>query len=97
MGGGGTGGIGGGNAPRDGPSRTGPARLPRVTPRSWLLNSGSNTLTLGILYGKLAEVTVTPVPLPAALVPFGSALAGFFSFSRLRERLFNRMPATARA
>jgi len=61
----------------------------------WLLTSGGNSLTLAVLYGQLAEVTVTPVPIPAALILFGSALAGFFGFGKLRKRFAAREPATA--
>jgi len=38
---------------------------------------------------------VTPVPVPAALVLFGSALAGFFGFGKLRKRFSAREPAVA--
>jgi hypothetical protein len=55
--------------------------------------AGLAVLERAILYGQVAEVVVAPVPLPAALVLFGTALAGFFGFSRLRER-FSR-PAVA--
>ena len=36
-----------------------------------------------------------PVPLPGALLLFGSALAGFFGFSKLRKRLSTHEPAAA--
>jgi len=37
----------------------------------------------------------TPVPLPGAVLLFGSALAGFFGFSKLRKRLSTHEPAAA--
>jgi len=54
---------------------------------------GLAVLERAILYGQVAEVVATPVPVPAALILFGSALAGFFGFNRLRERF--RRPAVA--
>jgi hypothetical protein len=60
---------------------------------TWLLSSGDNTITRAILYGQLAQNEITPVPLPGAVLLFGSALLGFFGFSRARKRL--QIPATA--
>jgi hypothetical protein len=64
-----------------------------ITSGTWQLLAGTSPVTRAILYGQVAEVVVAPVPLPAALVLFGSALAGFLGFSRLRQR-FSR-PAVA--
>jgi hypothetical protein len=41
------------------------------------------------------KFAATPVPLPGALLLFGSALAGFFGFSKLRKRLSTNEPAAA--
>jgi len=58
-----------------------------ITSGSWsIAGAGANVITGAYLYGQLAEVVATPVPVPAALILFGSALAGFFGFGRLRAR-----------
>ena len=65
-----------------------------ITSGSWsVAGAGNNVITGAFLYGQRVAEEITPVPLPAALVLFGSALAGFFGFSRLRERF--RRPAVA--
>lgn len=68
-----------------------------ITSGSWLISGAGAVLTRAVLYGKIAQVDVhvSAAPIPGAFFLFGSVIAGYFGFGRLRKRFAANRLATA--